>query len=132
MKRLHVHAGVPNIDEAVRFYSALFGAEPAVVKHDYARWVLDEPALKFAVSRNTAVTGVSHLGLAADGEDELDELYDRAEAASGRKAENETVACCYAKSDKAWLMDPAGVQWEIFRTFGDADQLQACPTEKVA
>jgi catechol 2,3-dioxygenase-like lactoylglutathione lyase family enzyme len=119
MKRLHIHVGVENIDEAVRFYSALFGAAPVKIRQDYAKWLLDDPRVNFAIS--TRVTpGVDHLGIQAEDEDELMEVRERIKAARfGVFDEGETV-CCYAKSDKSWVQDPSGVPWEAYRTMQDA------------
>jgi catechol 2,3-dioxygenase-like lactoylglutathione lyase family enzyme len=119
MKRIHIHVGVKNIDEAVRFYSALFGAAPVKIRHDYAKWMLDDPRVNFAISTR-AVSGVDHLGIQTEDDGELAEIRRRVEAAHlGVFDEGETV-CCYAKSDKSWVQDPSGVAWEAYRTMQDA------------
>ena len=119
MKRMHIHVGVENIEDGVRFYSALFGTEPDKHNPDYAKWMLEDPRVNFAISTRTS-QGVDHLGLQVDEDGELAELRSRMEKADmSRFDEGETV-CCYAKSDKTWVKDPSGVAWETFRTMGDA------------
>lgn len=121
MKRLHVHVAVPDLAQSIRFYSTLFGAEPVKVKPDYAKWMLDDPRVNFAISqRGTRAPGVDHVGVQVDSRAELDELADRLKAAGEQTFDQEATSCCYAKSDKAWVNDPAGVRWETFYTFGDA------------
>jgi catechol 2,3-dioxygenase-like lactoylglutathione lyase family enzyme len=120
MKRIHIHVGVENIDRAVRFYSALFGAPPIKTKPDYARWMLDDPRVNFAVSTRAA-QGVDHLGIQVDENDELTDIRERVRAARlGVFDEGETV-CCYAKSEKSWVEDPSGVPWEAYRTMEEAE-----------
>ena len=124
MKRMHIHVGVENIEDGVRFYSALFGTEPDKHNPDYAKWMLEDPRVNFAISTRTS-QGVDHLGLQVDEDGELAELRSRMEKADmSRFDEGETV-CCYAKSDKTWVKDPSGVAWETFRTMGDADLYNA-------
>ncbi len=118
MKRFHVHVGVTDIASAVAFYSRLFDAEPAVVESDYAKWMLDEPRINFAVSTRAGKTGLDHLGFQADSEEELNELHQRVQAAAGPVVEQKGAACCYAESDKYWTVDPAGIAWESFHTLG--------------
>lgn len=118
MKRFHVHVGVTDIPEAVAFYSKLFDAEPAVVETDYAKWMLDEPRINFAVSSRSGKSGLDHLGFQADSETELEVLHKRVEAAAGPVVEQKGTACCYAESDKYWTLDPAGIAWESFHTLG--------------
>lgn len=121
MKRLHVHVGVTNLDEAVRFYSTMFGAQPVKVKPDYAKWLLTDPSVNFAISTRSGTTGVNHLGIQVDADDELTEIRGRLKQAEvGTFDEGETT-CCYAKSDKTWTLDPAGVRWEAYRNMGDAE-----------
>ena len=120
MKRLHIHVGVENLDQSIRFYSALFGAQPVKTKPDYAKWMLDNPHVNFAISTRTGDTGVNHLGIQVDEESELTELRDRlAKADMSVVTEGETV-CCYARSDKSWVHDPSGIPWEAYRTMEDA------------
>ena len=121
MKRLHVHVGVSDLDRSLAFYSALFGAQPTVVKPDYAKWMLDDPRVNFAISAGQhASRGVEHLGIQAEDTDELAEVYGRLNAADRPVLEEGRTTCCYAKSDKSWIADPDGVTWEAFFTDGEA------------
>lgn len=116
MKRLHVHVGVSDLGESVSFYTVLFGAPPDVLKPDYAKWMLDDPRVNFAVSTEARARGVDHLGIQVEDGAELAQVTDRLEAA-GRRTERQTdAACCYASSDKSWVNDPQGVAWETFHT----------------
>jgi catechol 2,3-dioxygenase-like lactoylglutathione lyase family enzyme len=117
MKRLHVHVAVDNLDRSIGFYSTLFGAGPAVVKDDYAKWMLDDPRVNFAISDRARVAGVDHLGIQVDSNDELTELAARLKAAGETTRDQEATTCCYARSDKAWVNDPSGLRWETFFTF---------------
>lgn len=119
MKRFHVHLSVPAIDESVRFYSAMFGAEPSVRKDDYAKWLLDDPAVNFAISARGATHGVNHLGLQVESDEQLQALRTQAEAADMAVLTEDGASCCYARSDKHWITDPAGVAWESFHSLGD-------------
>lgn len=120
MKRLHVHVSVDDLDASVRFYSMLFAAEPTVVKPDYAKWMLADPRVNFAISaRGAATTGVDHLGIQVEDEVELQEVYGRLKRADGPVIEQGNVTCCYAKSEKSWINDPSGISWETFLTHGD-------------
>lgn len=118
MKRFHVHIGVTDLAASVAFYSSLFEAEPAVVEADYAKWMLDEPRINFAISTRSGKNGLDHLGFQADSEAELDALHKRLQAAAGPVVEQKGTACCYAESDKYWTVDPAGIAWESFHTLG--------------
>jgi len=120
MKRLHIHIGVDKLDDAVRFYNALFGAEPVKTKPDYAKWMLDDPRVNFAISTRARKEGVDHLGIQADDDAELDELRTRLEAADLSLVNKGETICCYARSDKSWIEDPAGIPWEAYRTMEDA------------
>jgi catechol 2,3-dioxygenase-like lactoylglutathione lyase family enzyme len=121
MKRLHVHVAVPDLAQSIRFYSTLFGVEPVKVKSDYAKWMLEDPRVNFAISqRGAREPGVDHVGLQVDTRPELDELSRRLKAAGEQTIDEEATTCCYAQSDKSWVKDPAGVRWETFYTFGDA------------
>ena len=120
MKRFHVHVAVPDLEQSIRFYSTLFGAEPVKVKPDYAKWMLEDPRVNFAISQRGARTsGVDHIGVQVDSRDELDELSGRLKAAGETTFDEEAVSCCYAQGDKSWVNEPAGVHWETFYTFGD-------------
>jgi len=121
MKRLHVHAGVSDLDQSIRFYSTLFAAEPSVVKPDYAKWMLDDPRVNFAISSGRhEATGIEHLGIQADSTDELGEVYGRLKQADRPVLEEGRTTCCYAKSEKSWISDPDGIVWETFYTDGEA------------
>jgi catechol 2,3-dioxygenase-like lactoylglutathione lyase family enzyme len=135
MKRLHVHVSVNDLAQSIQFYSTLFATEPTVVKDDYAKWMLEDPRVNFAISisggahtgnvdigdraaRRTA--GLSHLGIQAEDETELAEIYERLARAEGPTVEAKNATCCYAKSDKQWIADPQGVPWETFFTYGES------------
>ena len=119
MKRFHVHVGVTDIDASIAFYSSLFGAEPAVAKPDYAKWMLDDPRINFAISeREGATRGIEHVGLQVEDKAELAEVYRRLQAADRPVLEEGETTCCYAKSEKSWIADPDGLVWEAFLTEG--------------
>ncbi|MFO1238805.1 MAG: ArsI/CadI family heavy metal resistance metalloenzyme [Sphingomonadaceae bacterium] len=121
MKRFHVHVGVSNLDQSIAFYSSLFGAPPSVTKSDYAKWMLEDPRINFAISRKCgAAKGVEHLGLQVEDQAELADVYGRLKAAKGPVLEEGATTCCYAKSEKSWIADPDGVVWEAFLTTGDS------------
>jgi catechol 2,3-dioxygenase-like lactoylglutathione lyase family enzyme len=120
MKRMHLHVSVPDLTQSIQFYATLFGAPPSVVKDDYAKWMLEDPRVNFAISRRAAAAGVDHVGIQVESPAELTELADRLKAAGARTFDQEATTCCYARSDKSWVSDPAGVRWETFYTFGDA------------
>jgi catechol 2,3-dioxygenase-like lactoylglutathione lyase family enzyme len=121
MKRLHVHVGVADLDRSIAFYSTMFGAEPTKVKHDYAKWLLDDPRVNFAISAGKhASQGIQHLGIQAETVDELGDVYGRLKAADGPVLEEGRTTCCYAKSEKSWIADPDGIVWEAFFTDGEA------------
>jgi len=118
MKRFHVHVAVNDLQKGIGFYSTLFGAEPSVLKDDYAKWMLDDPRVNFAISERGTEPGINHLGFQVDNASELDEIRSRLESASAAVTNEENVSCCYARSDKAWVTDPAGVAWETFHSLG--------------
>jgi hypothetical protein len=121
MKRLHVHVSVDDLALSARFYSTLFAAEPTLVKDDYAKWMLDDPRVNFAIStRPGRASGISHLGIQAEDEAELAEVHDRLTRAERPTVEAKAAICCYAKSDKEWIADPQGVPWETFFTYGES------------
>lgn len=121
MKRLHVHVGVTDLDQSIGFYSTLFGAEPTVTKSDYAKWILEDPRVNFAISSDHhAAKGIEHLGIQAESAEELGEVYGRLKAADRPVLEEGATTCCYAKSEKSWIADPDGVVWEAFLTNGEA------------
>jgi predicted enzyme related to lactoylglutathione lyase len=120
MKRMHVHVSVEDISQAVGFYSALFAAKPNVVKDDYAKWMLDDPRVNFAISTRGREPGLDHLGIQVESADELQDVYARLRQAGGAVLEQGQTTCCYAKSEKSWIDDPAGIAWETFHTSGEA------------
>jgi hypothetical protein len=131
MKRFHVHVSVKNLDESIGFYSKLFGATPSVAKPDYAKWMLEDPRINFAISQRGHAGGVNHLGLQVDSAEDLESLRSQVATAEIAALDEKGAACCYAKSDKYWVQDPQGVAWETFHTlsgipvFGE----DASPTE---
>ena len=119
MKRFHVHVAVNDITANVRFYSQMFGAEPSVLKPDYAKWMLEDPRINFAIStRAGRATGINHLGLQVDSDDELRGMRSQLAAADAALVEENAVNCCYAKSDKYWVTDPQGIPWETWHSLG--------------
>jgi predicted enzyme related to lactoylglutathione lyase len=120
MKRLHVHVSVEDIPHSISFYSALFAAQPSVVKSDYAKWMLEDPRVNFAISTRGREPGLDHLGIQVENTDELHEVYARLREAGGNIIEQGETACCYAKSEKSWIDDPAGIAWETFHTTGES------------
>ena len=120
MKRLHVHMAVENLSQSIGFYSALFASQPAVIKTDYAKWMLDDPRVNFAISTRGRQPGLDHLGIQVENADELQDVYERLQKAGGKVVEQGQTACCYAKSEKSWIDDPAGIAWETFLTTGES------------
>jgi hypothetical protein len=119
MKRFHVHVAVDQFEESIRFYSRLFGHAPSVVKPDYAKWMIEDPRINFAISQRDRQAGINHLGFQVDTAEELAAMRSQLEAANTSLIEQTGIACCYARSDKHWVTDPSGVAWETFRTLGD-------------
>ena len=119
MSRFHVHVHVEDIAKSASFYSTLFGSEPSVLKNDYAKWMLEEPKVNFAISTRGA-PGLSHLGIQVESDGELRDVAGRLKSAGETTLDEEAVTCCYARGNKSWASDPAGVRWETFYTFGDA------------
>lgn len=120
MKRMHVHVAVDDLKQSIGFYSALFAAEPSVVKTDYAKWMLDDPRVNFAISARGRHAGLDHLGIQTENADELKEVYARLHKAGGHVVEQGRTNCCYAQSEKSWIDDPAGISWETFLTTGES------------
>lgn len=120
MKRLHIHVAVNDLERSIGFYSALFNAVPAVTKIDYAKWMLDDPRVNFAISVRGRAPGLDHLGIQVEDKTELHEVYARLHKAGGTVIEQGETACCYAKSEKSWINDPAGISWETFHTTGES------------
>lgn len=121
MKRFHVHIAVDDLGRSVAFYSNLFATQPTVLKTDYAKWMLDDPRVNFAISARGAPAGVEHLGIQSDDDSELADLYGRLARADGPVREEGATTCCYMRSEKSWITDPAGVPWEMFRSFGESE-----------
>ena len=119
MKRFHVHVSVNDLAKSIRFYTSVFGAAPAVEKADYAKWMLDDPRINFAISNRGGKAGVNHLGLQVDSADELAALRAQVARADIAADDEPAAQCCYAVSDKYWIEDPQGVAWETFHTLGD-------------
>ncbi len=120
MNRLHLHVSVPELPASIDFYRALFGAAPSVVKDDYAKWMLDDPAVNFAISSRGSTIGIDHVGIQVENADDLAVLAGRLRAAGEEVVDQVGASCCYARSDKTWVRDPAGVAWETFHTFGES------------
>lgn len=121
MKRLHVHMSVADLDQSIRFYATLFGAEPTVIKDDYAKWMLEDPRVNFAISTTGCTKpGIDHLGIQVEDSGELQEVYGRLKQAEGPVVEEGKTTCCYAQSEKSWIADPQGVSWEAFLTTGES------------
>ena len=120
MKRLHVHVSVNDLAASTRFYATLFAAEPAVIKPDYAKWMLEDPRVNFAISTRAGGSGVDHLGIQVETADELHEVYARLRDADRPVLEEGATTCCYAQSEKAWIADPQGLSWETFLTTGES------------
>jgi lactoylglutathione lyase len=118
MKRFHIHVSVGDLAESIRFYSTLFGSEPAKVEADYAKWMLEDPRINFAISRRGCEPGVNHLGFQLDSAAELQGMRSQLQAADARLIEEKEQPCCYARADKYWVTDPSGVAWETFHTLG--------------
>jgi len=133
MKRLHVHVAVDDLQKSIGFYSILFAAQPSVTRDDYAKWMLDDPRVNFAISQRGVEPGIEHLGIQVENESELNEVYARLSKAERPVIEEKAATCCYANSDKQWIADPTGISWETFLTHGEATVygggLAAAPTE---
>lgn len=121
MKRLHVNLDVLDVNQSVDFYSHLFNSKPTVMKHDYAKWFLDDPKVNFSISTGGKEVGVQHLGIQTETEAELQEVYDAMRNAEGLVREEGHTTCCYALSEKSWIKDPQGVEWEVFRSYGESE-----------
>ena len=129
MKRFHVHVAVDDLQANVRFYSTVFGAQPSVQKPDYAKWMLEDPRVNFAISQRGAKPGVDHLGFQVDSDEELSALRKQVADAQIAALDQRDATCCYARSDKYWITDPQGVAWETYRTLGEA-QIYGAETKK--
>lgn len=120
MKRLHVHVSVDDLAKSIQFYSTLFAAEPTVTKEDYAKWMLDDPRVNFAISKRGEDTGIRHLGIQVEDRAELADVYARLQRAEAPILEEGATTCCYANSEKSWIADPQGIEWETFLTTGES------------
>jgi catechol 2,3-dioxygenase-like lactoylglutathione lyase family enzyme len=120
MKRMHIHVAVDDIPRSVRFYSVMFAAQPSVIKDDYAKWMLEDPRVNFAISTHGAKRGLDHLSIQVDSESELHEVYERLQNADAPVLEEGETTCCYAQSEKSWIADPQGISWETFLTKGES------------
>jgi catechol 2,3-dioxygenase-like lactoylglutathione lyase family enzyme len=136
MNRFHVHLNVADLEASIRFYSALFASEPSVRKPDYAKWMLEDPRINFAISNTGRAPGIDHLGLQVDEPQGLTELGRRLDLAGGTVVPEDAAVCCYARSDKLWTEDPQGTRWESFHTHGEATTYyageSACATDGAA
>ncbi len=135
MKRMHIHVAVDDLSASIRFYSTMFAAEPTVTKDDYAKWMLDDPRVNFAISARGAKPGLNHLGVQVESADELAEMSTRLQKLDTEVVEEMGTACCYAKSDKYWATDPQGIAWETYHTldsipvFGSQEEGACCVPE---
>ena len=120
MKRMHLHVAVDNLEKSINFYSTLFGVSPVVVKPDYAKWMLDDPLVNFAISQRGTKAGLDHIGIQVENEEELAEIRQRLEQADMNMLTQTDTTCCYAKSDKHWVQDPSGIAWETYLTLDSA------------
>lgn len=120
MKRMHLHVSVEDINKSIGFYTNLFGANPTVSKPDYAKWMLDDPFVNFAISNRGVTPGLDHIGIQVESDTELSEIKERLEKAELSMLTQEGTTCCYAKSDKHWVQDPSGIAWETYRTLDGA------------
>src|SRR5262249_4653366 len=132
MKRFHVHVAVEDLKQSISFYSALFAAEPSVIKTDYAKWMLDDPRVNFAISTRGEQPSLDDVGIQAESDGELKEIYARLHEAGGDIIEQGQTSCCYAKSEKSWIDDPAGISWETFHTTGESTDYGDGSGERVA
>ncbi|HSC06248.1 MAG TPA: ArsI/CadI family heavy metal resistance metalloenzyme [Steroidobacteraceae bacterium] len=130
MKRLHVHVSVGDLADSIRFYTTLFAAEPTVRKDDYAKWMLEDPRVNFAISRRGGASGIRHLGIQVEDTGELEDVYARLKRADAPILEEGATTCCYAKSEKSWIEDPQGVKWETFLTTGSSTVYGSGPRER--
>jgi catechol 2,3-dioxygenase-like lactoylglutathione lyase family enzyme len=132
VKRLHVHVAVHDLQQSIRFYSALFASEPAVKKDDYAKWMLDDPRVNFAISTRGGKAGLDHLGIQAENGAELEDLGTRLAQADVAVTAQKGASCCYAKSDKYWTIDPQGIAWESFHTLDSVPMYGQDPRPRTA
>lgn len=132
MKRMHLHIRVPDLGRSIQFYETLFGIPPSVMKPDYAKWMLDDPHVNFAISQRGGEAGMDHVGIQVDTPAELESLARRLQAAREPTFDQTGATCCYAVGDKSWVTDPAGVRWETFFTYGEATRYGEDPAPAAA
>ncbi len=120
MKRFHVHVAVADLEQSIQFYTTFFNTQPSVKKEDYAKWMLDDPRINFAISKRGTQPGLDHLGIQVEDAESLKEISVRLKEAKQQILEQEKTTCCYAQGDKAWVHDPQGIAWESFHTIGEA------------
>jgi catechol-2,3-dioxygenase len=120
MKRLHVHVAVDDLAKSIQFYNTLFASEPTVTKSDYAKWMLEDPKVNFAISQRGSESGIRHLGIQVEDRAELGDVFSRLQRAEAPVVAEGATTCCYAKSEKSWIEDPQGIQWEMFLTTGES------------
>jgi catechol 2,3-dioxygenase-like lactoylglutathione lyase family enzyme len=130
MKRFHVHVAVADLAANIRFYSTVFGVQPTVLKDDYAKWMLDDPRVNFAISKRTGGAGIGHLGIQVENRTELADVYSRFKHADAPVLEEGRTSCCYSISEKSWITDPQGIRWEAYYTTGEsADHCNVVPPD---
>ena len=130
MKRLHVHISVDDLPTSIRFYNTLFDSEPTIIRHDYAKWMLDDPRVNFAISKRTGDAGIGHLGIQVENGAELADVYSRLKRADAPVRNEGRTSCCYSISEKRWIADPQGIRWEAFYTTGEsADHCNVVPPD---
>jgi catechol 2,3-dioxygenase-like lactoylglutathione lyase family enzyme len=120
MKRMHIHISVDDLNKSIQFYNSIFGATPTVEKSDYAKWMLEDPLVNFAISQRGAKAGLDHIGIQVDSDEDLSEIKARLDQAELSILSQEGTTCCYAKSDKHWVIDPSGIAWETYHTLESA------------
>lgn len=130
MKRFHIHVGVDDLEKSVQFYSTLFGQKPTKLKDDYAKWMLEDPRLNFAISTRVADKGVDHLGVQVESASELTEITERLKNADLGVYDEGQTTCCYSESNKAWVKDPSGLAWEAYQNMADAEVFSAKKSEE--
>jgi catechol-2,3-dioxygenase len=131
MKRMHLHVAVEDLNQSIIFYNSLFGATPTVTKEDYAKWLLDDPAVNFAISTRSEKVGLDHIGIQAETDAELAEIKTRLDAAEMNMVSQTGTTCCYSKSDKHWVQDPSGIAWETYNTLESAPTFNGGDEAKV-
>ena len=121
MKRIHIALKVGDLKQSIEFYTALFGTPPTTTKDDYAKWLIDDPRVNLSITERSGTAGIEHLGIQAENESELQQLYAQVGAADAAATEEGHTTCCYSKSEKTWAKDPQGVEWEVFHTYGESE-----------